>query len=173
MEHHAHIGLYSSWPVRNLLVTILRLNKSLKLAESIMNLHPQQASQYQYQRSSLSTVYTPVVMCRQQFPRIPLSFALNFKAAWSSPQSAGDLYILSYTTLNTIKLQARRIRLFMVHSNVLKPISIVNPTLTTIQSKTWTCFSTLNTLKTLHTSSLNHSHILCHGRKNTLVLALR
>ena len=42
---------------------VLRLNKSLKLAESIMSLHTHQAAHAQPQVLSLSTVYTPLLAC--------------------------------------------------------------------------------------------------------------
>jgi len=41
----------------------------------------------------------------------------------------------------------------------MNPLSVVNSTLTKIQSKTWTCFPTSKTLKTSQTQSLNHRHI--------------
>jgi len=48
----------NSWHVRNLLVMVLTLNKCLKLAESIVSLHPHQAAQVDRQLLTLSTVHT-------------------------------------------------------------------------------------------------------------------
>jgi len=132
-----------------------------------------EAAQAQHQLSSLSTVYTPLLPCRRQFSRRPLSVAPNFRAERSSPLTAGDLNISNYTILNTFKLLARRIWLFAAHPDTLNPLSVVTSTLTKIQSKTWTRFPTSNTLKTYQTRSLNHRHLLCHGRKHTPAPALR
>ena len=43
-SNHSIVGHRNSWRVRNLLVMVLRLNKSLKLAESIVSLHPPSCS---------------------------------------------------------------------------------------------------------------------------------
>jgi hypothetical protein len=51
-----------------------------------------------------------------------------------------------------------------VHPNVVNLLSVVNSTLTGIQSKTCTHFPTSNTLKTPQTRSLNYRH-LCWGPK--------
>jgi len=56
---------------------------------------------------------------------------------------------------------------------MLNWLSILNSTLTMILLKSWTRFPTSNTLKSFQTLSLNHCHLLCHGWKNTLALALR
>jgi hypothetical protein len=53
-----------------------------------------------------------------------------------------------------------------VRPDALNPLSVVNSTLTKIQSKTGTHFRTSNTLKTSQTRSLNHRH-LCRGRTYT------
>jgi len=56
--------------------------------------------------------------------------------------------------------------------DALNPLSVVNSTATKIQSKTWTCFPTSNTLKTSQTQSLNHCHLLCCRGKHTPVLGV-
>jgi len=137
---------------------------------SIVSLYPHQTAQAQLQLSSLSTVNTPPLRCRRQCQRRPHSVAPNFHAKRSSPQAAGELNISHYTFLNTFKLQ--RIWLFAARPNAFNPLSIINSTLTKIQSKTWTCFPTSNTLKTSQTPSLNHRHHLCRGRKHTPAPAL-
>jgi hypothetical protein len=50
-----------SWHIRNLLLTVLRLNKSHMLVESIVSLHPLHAAHAQHQHLSLTTVYTPLL----------------------------------------------------------------------------------------------------------------
>jgi hypothetical protein len=50
---------------------VLRLNKSLKLAESIMSLYPHKTAQAQHQLSSLSTLNTPLVACEWHCQRRP------------------------------------------------------------------------------------------------------
>jgi len=136
-----------------------------------MSLYPHQTAQAQLQLSSLSTVNTPLLPRHRQCQRRPHSVAPNFHAERSSPQTAGNLNISNNTILNTFKLQI--IWLFAARPNALNPLSIVNSTLTKIQSKTWTRFPTLNTLKTSQTRSLNHHHLLCGGRKHTPVPVLR
>jgi len=88
---------------------VLRLNKSLNLAESIVSLHPHQTAQAQHQIWSLSTVNTPLLVCRLQRQRRPLSIAPNPHAERYSPQIAGNLNISNYTILDTFKVHARRI----------------------------------------------------------------
>jgi len=66
--------------------------------------------------------------------------------------------------LNTFKLHPRRIWLFAAHRDALNPLSIVNSTVTKIQSKPWTHFSTVTTLKTSQTQSFNHRQH-CRGWK--------
>jgi len=164
--------LCNSWSVSNILVMVWRLNKSLKLAESIMSLLPHQAAQAQHQLSSLSTVYTPLVVCRWQCQRSPLSLAPNFHAKRSTPQTAGNLHLSNYTILNTLPLHARWIWPFTARPNTLNLLRVVYSTLTKIQSKTWPHFATLNTLHTWQTRSVNHHNLLCHGRKHTPAPAL-
>jgi len=133
---------------------------------SIVSLYPNQTAQAQLQLSSLSTVNIPLLPCHRQCQRRPLSIAPNFHADRSSPQTAGNLNISNYTILNTSKLQ--RIWLFTERPDALNTLSVVISTLTIIQSKTWTRFTTLNTLKTSQTQSLNHRHLLCRRQKHTL-----
>jgi len=163
----------NSWCVRNLLVMVLRLNKSLKSAESIMILHPHQTAQAQHQLSSLSTVDTPLLECNQQPQRRTLSVALNPHAEGNSPQTAGDLHTSNFTILNTINLHARRIWLFAACPDLLNPLSVINSMGTMIQSKTWTRFPTSNTLQTLQTRSFHHLHLLCCRQKHTPAPVLR
>ena len=99
----------NSWHVRNLLVMVLKLNKSLKLAESIRSLYPHQTAQAQQQLSSHSTVNAPYLTGCQQCQRRPHFVAPNSQAKRSSPQTAGDHTISNYTILNTFKLHTRRI----------------------------------------------------------------
>ena len=108
--------------------------------------HP--AAQAQHPHSSHSTVYTPLLACHRQCQRRPLSFALNFDAESSSPQTAGDLTISTYTILNTFKLHTRRIWVFAARPKALNKPSVVNSTLTMTQLTTSMCFSSLNRLKT-------------------------
>jgi len=138
---------------------------------SIVRLNPHQTDQAQLQLSSLSTVNTPLLPCHRQCQRRPHSVAPNFHAERSSPQTAGDLNISNYTILNIFKLQ--RIWLFAACPDALNPLSVVNSTLTQIQSKTWTRFPASNTLKSSQTQSLNHRHLHCHGQNHTPALALR
>jgi len=165
-------GFCNSWRVRNFLVIVLRLNKSLKLAESIISLHPHQAAQAQHQNSSLSTVYTPLLACRRQCQRRPISGALNLHAEWSSPYTTGNWNISNYSILNTFKLHARKIWPFAVRSNALDTLSDVNFMVTKIPSKTLTHFPTLSKLKTSQSRSLNHCHLLCCREKHTPAPAL-
>jgi hypothetical protein len=68
-----------------------------------------EAAQAKHQRSSLTTVYTPLLACRRQCQRTPLSVTPNDDAERSSPQTAGDINLSHYTILNTFKWYARRI----------------------------------------------------------------
>jgi len=138
---------------------------------SIVSLYPHKTAQAQLQLSSLSTANTPLLPCHGQCQRRSHCVAPNFNAERSSPQTAGDLNISNYTILNTFKKQ--RIWLYAACPDTLTPLSIVNSTLTKIQSKTWTRFPTSNTLKRSQTRSLNHHHLLCRGRKHTPPPALR
>jgi len=138
-----------------------------------VSLYPHQTAETQHQLSSLSTVYTPLLACRRQSQRRPHSVAPNFKAERSSPQTAGDLNISNFTIQNTIKLNAGRISLFAARPDALNPLSVVNSTLRMTQSKTWTRFTTSNTLKTSQTRSLNHRHLLYHRREYTPAPVLR
>jgi len=52
--------------------------------------------------------------------------------------------------------------------DALNLLSVVCSTLAKIQSKCWTHFPTLNTLKTSQTGSLNHRHLLRPARKHTI-----
>jgi hypothetical protein len=127
----------NSWCVRNLLVMVLRFNKSLQLADSIVSLYPHQTAQPQHQLSSLSTVNTPLLTCCLQWQRRPLFLAPNFGAERSSPQTAGDLSISNCTILNTFKLHTRRIWLCAVYTNTSNLLSIVNSILSKTHLKTW------------------------------------
>jgi len=138
---------------------------------SIVSLCPHQTAQAQLPLSSLSTVNTPLLPCRRQCQRRPYSVAPNFHAERSSPQTAGNLNISNYTILNTFKLQ--RIWLLAARPDVLNPLSLVNSTLTKIQSKTLMHFPTSNTLKISQTRSLNHRRLVSRGRKHTPAPALR
>jgi hypothetical protein len=135
-----------------------------------MSLYPHQTAQVQHQLSSLSTVNTPLLLCRRQCQRRPLSVAPNFHVERRSPQAAGNLNISNCTILKSFKVDARRIRLFGARPDGLNPLSVGNSMLTKIQLKTCTSFHTLNTLNTSHTRSLNHRHLFCRGRKQTLAL---
>jgi len=137
---------------------------------SIVSLYPHQTAQAQLQLSSLWTMNTPLLPCRQQCQRWPHSVAPNFHAERSSPQTAGDWNISNYTIVNTFKLQ--RICLFAAHPDAFNPFSVVDSTLTKIQSKTCMRFATSNTLKTLQTRSLNLRHLLCRGQNHIQVPAL-
>ena len=117
-------------------------------------------------------MYTPLLTCRGQCQRRPLSLSLNFHAERSSPETAGDFNISNYTILKTFKLQAERIWLLAACPNVLNPLNVMISTLTKHHSKTWTRFPTSSTLKTSQTWSLNHRH-LWHGWKYTPAPALR
>jgi len=138
-----------------------------------VSLYPHQTAPAQHQHSSLSSVNTPLVTCHRQCQRRPLSVALNFRAERSSPQTAGNLNISNFTFLNTFKSHARKIWLFVERPQALNPLSVVNSTLTNIQSKTYMHFPTSNTLHTSQTRSLNHRDLLRHRRKHTLVPELR
>jgi len=146
---------------------VLRLNKSLKLAESIVCLHPHQAAQAQHKLPSLSTVYTALPTCRQQWQTRPRSVALNCHAKRCSPQTAGDLNISNYTILNSFMLHARRMSQFTACPDALNLLSIMNSTQTKIQLKTWMPFPTSNVLKTLQTWTLKDRHHRCCRRKHT------
>jgi len=137
----------NSWCVRNLLVMVLRLNKSLRLAESIISVHPHQAAQAQHQLLSISTRYTPLVACRPQCQWRPHSVAPNFHPEWCSPQRAGDLNISNYMVLNAFMLHAGGIWQLAARLNEFNPPCVVNSTLTKIQSMTWTHFLRSSTLK--------------------------
>jgi len=126
-----------------------------------------QAAEALYLLVSHSTVYTPLVACRRQCQRRPLSVAPKFHAKWSSPQAAGDLNISNYTILNTYKLHTREIWLFAARPDALNPLGVVNSMLAKIQLKTWTPPPTSNTLKTSQTRSLTHRHLLRRKRKYT------
>jgi len=119
-----------------------------------------QAAQAQHQLLSISTVYISPLTCRWQCLKRPLVLAPNFHAARCSPQAAGNLNISNYTILDTFKLHARRIWVFTVRPDVFHLLSVVNSSITKFLSKAWTWFSTSNRLKTLHTRSLNHRHLL-------------
>jgi len=151
---------------------VLRLNISLKLAESIMSVHPHQTTQAQHQHSSVSRVNTALLACHRQCQRIPLSVAPNFYGERCSPQPAGIINISNDTMPNTFKLHARRIYLLAAGPDALNPPSVVNSTLTMIQSKTWRPFPTSSTFITSQTGSLNHRHLLCCWSIHTPVLVL-
>jgi len=132
-----------------------------------------QATQAQHQLSSISTVYTPLLACRQQCRTSPLAIAPNFLNERSSPQTAGYINLSNYIIVNTFKLHAKRIWILAAHGEELHPLSVVNSMLTKIQSKTWTRFPTLNMLKRSQPRSLNHHHLLCSRRKHSPAPALR
>ena len=88
---------------------VFRLNGSLKLAESIVRVHPHQTAHSQHQLSSLSTVNTALLACRQQCQRSPLYIAPYVHADSDSPQTAGNLIISNHTILNTFNMHARNI----------------------------------------------------------------
>jgi len=160
----------NSWRVRNLLVIVLRLNKSLKYHELIPT--PDSwgpAPTFVPFYSDYSTPRMSWTMPEKTPPRCP-----EFHAERSSPQTAGDFNISNYTIRYTFKLHSRRIWPFAVRLNALIPLSVVNSMLTKIQSKTWTHFPTSNTLTTSQTRSLNHHHhLLRRGWHNTPAPALR
>jgi len=131
------------------------------------------AAQALHQLSSFCTQNTPLLACRRQCQRRPISVDSNFHAERSSPQTTGDLNISNYTILNTFKLHARRIWLFAVFPNALNTLSITNSTLTMIQSRTWTLFPTSNMVEPSQTWSLNHRHLLCRGQKHSPAPAVR
>jgi len=81
------------WLLGILLVIVLRLNQSLKLAERILSVYPHQIAQAQLQHSSLSTVNTPLLASHRQCERRPLSVVPNIHADRSSTQTACDLNI--------------------------------------------------------------------------------
>ena len=78
------------------------------------------------------------------------------------------LNISNYTILDTFKLHSRRIWPFPGCPDALNPLSFMHSTLLMIQSKTWTHFPTLDTLKTLLTWRLNHG-LLWSGWKHSSV----
>jgi hypothetical protein len=141
----------NSWRVRNILVMVLRLNKSLKYHDLIPTLDWSGPAP----TMSLSTVSTPLLTGRRKCQRRPLSVAPNIHAESSSPQTAGELNISNFTILNTI----RTFRVFAARPNTLNPLSIVKSMLTKIFSKTWTRFPTSNRFKTSQIWSLNHRHL--------------
>ena len=166
-------GVCNSWRVRNLLVMVLRLNNSLKLAESIVSLHPHLTTQAQHPHSSHSTVNTPFLGRGQQCRRRPLPEAPTSHAERSSPQTAGESNITNNTILNTFKLHARRIWLCAVRPNTLNLPCVVLSTLTMIQSNTGMDFPTSNSLKTSQTRGLSHRHPFCRGQEPTPAPVLR
>jgi len=158
----------NSWRVRNLIVMVLRINESLTLAESIVSLHPHQAAQPQRQLWAVPTVNTPRLVCQRECQRWPLSVAPNHHAERWSPQRAGDLNVSHFTIRNTVRLHARCIWQLAAHPDMLNTPSIVNSMLTMIQSMSWTCFPTSNTLESTNMRSFNHHHhLLCHRWKQT------
>jgi len=100
-----------------------------------------------HQLSSASTVSTSLHTCRRQCRRRPCSVAPNFHAERYSPQTTGNINISNYAILNTFQLHTRRIWLFTMCPDVLNLLSVVNSTLTKIQSKTCTRFPTSNELE--------------------------
>jgi len=109
------------------------------------------AAQVKQQLSPLSRVYSPLLPCRRQCQRRPLSLAPNFQAERGSPLTAGDLNISNYTILNTIELHARRMWLSAARPDTVNSLTVTNATVTKIQSKTWTRFPTSKTMKTSQT----------------------
>jgi hypothetical protein len=112
-----------------------------------VSLYPHKTAQALHIPSSQTAVNTALLLRHRQYQKKPISFALNFHAERSSPQPDDDLNISNYTMLNTFKLHPRIIRPVAARPNIFKLLSIVNSTLTKIQSKTWTHFTTLETLK--------------------------
>jgi len=161
---------YNSWRVRNHIVMVLRMNKHLKLAESIVSLHTRLRRPSTNIRTFLACILcsSPLVDNVQE-DHFPLPQIFMPKDVHLS--QLGDLQKSNYTILNTFKSYARRIWLFAGSPDLLNLLSVVNPTLTKIQLKTWTSFPTSTTLKTSHIRSLNHSHLLCRKRKSTPALA--
>jgi len=106
-------------------------------------------------------------VCRRQCQWRVLSVAPNFHAERSSRQTAGDLNISNCTIQNTFRLHTRRIGLLVARPNVLKWLSVVNSTVTMIQSKTWMRFPTSITLNRAQTRSLNHRRLLPLWWKHT------
>jgi hypothetical protein len=127
----------NTWNVRNLLVLVLRLNRSRKWAESIVSLPNHHAAQARYQLLSVSTVYTQHLECHRQYQGTSLPVAPNCPTQTRSPQTAGDLNISNYTILNTFKLPTGWISLSPADRNGLNPLRMMNSTSTNIQSKTW------------------------------------
>jgi hypothetical protein len=151
---------------------VLRVKKSLKLAEFVVSLYPHQAAQAQHQLLTPSTVYTLLLTCYGECQRRPLSVARSFHVKRSSPQTAGGSNLTSNTIRNPFMMHSRSQSLFPVRPDMLNPLSIVNSTLRNIQSQTSTHFPSLNTLELSQTFSLNNPHLLCHGRIHATVLVL-
>jgi hypothetical protein len=94
----------NSWRVRNLLVMVLRLNKSLKYRELIPTPDcsgPAPTFVPFYSQYSTSCVSSTM-------PEKTPSGAPNVHAERSSPQTASDLNKSNFTILNTFKLHARK-----------------------------------------------------------------
>jgi len=119
------------------------------------------------------TVITPLLACRRQCQRGPLSVAPHFDAARSSPQTASDCNISHYSILITFKLHMQRIWQFAACPDVVDLPSIVNWKLKKIQSKTWTHIPTSKHWKTSQAPSLNRCQWLCWGRKHIPAPVLR
>jgi len=163
----------NSWHVRNLPVIVLRLNKSLKLAEGIVTLHPHQAAQAQHQLSSHSAVYTARLVCRRQCQRRFLAIAPSPHPKRCLPLTAGDFNISNVTILNTFKLHARRNCLFAERPDTLNLPSVMSSTLGKMQSSHGTHFPTSNRFKSRQARNLNHLHLLWPGPNHTPPLSLR
>lgn len=134
-------------------------------------------------------------LCRVQVPTMPRQsvsclwtvLELNrtvyqvqiLTAAWfhrtvvnTTTQTAGDINISNYLILDSFKLHASRIGLFATHTHSLNPLSVVNPTPTRNQLRSWMHFPTWNTSKTLLARSFNHCHLPCRGWNYTPAPAL-
>jgi len=161
------------WHVCTLPMVVMMLNEFLKLAKSIVSLHPHQTAQAQHQLSSRCTLYTPLLMGSRQHQRRPLSVALNFHAKRRSPQPAGELNISNYTILNTFKFHSRRTSQLATCPDMLNELSLVNSMFTENQLKIWTHFPTSNMLEKVQNPSLKQCHYLCGRWTNTRVPVLR
>jgi len=129
----SHVECFcNSLHVRNLLVMVLWLNESLKLAESIVSICPQKTAQAQHQLMTRYTVNTPLLVCYRQCERRPLSDAPPFHAERRLPQTAADLNISNNSIKNTLMFHTRRIWLLPAHPNAFNTLSVVNTTLTKI-----------------------------------------